>query len=67
MQLPKYIKTKLVKSAIGGAVTVRVSVKRWGIPIILFNAMRKFEGIKWYHWLIAYPKICVKAMIRGLV
>jgi len=67
MKLPKYMEIVADKSSRKPTVSFSVRIKRWGIPIILFNAMRKFEGIKWYHWLIVYPKVCVKAMIRGLV
>lgn len=67
MKLPKYMKIVDDKSSRKPTVSFSVRIKRWGIPIILFNAMRKFEGIKWYHWLIIYPEVCVKAMIRGLV
>ena len=67
MKLPKYMEIVADKSSRKPTVSFSVRIKRWGIPIILFNAMRKFEGIKWYHWLIVYPKVCVKAMIRGVV
>jgi len=62
MRLPKHINVE----EIPGKMAVRVSVKRWGIPILFFKAMRRFEGIKWYHWLIIYPRACVKAMIKGV-
>ena len=42
-----------------------IHIKKWGIPVLMFQTMREFEGLKWYHWLL-YPKICVKALRGGL-
>lgn len=60
MKLPKYMRLEFKDKKIF------VHVKKWGIPILMFNAMREFEGLKWYHWLL-YPKICFKAIRGGLV
>ena len=60
-KLPKYMKITIGKKHS----MINVTIKKWGIPIIFFKAMRKMEGIKWYHWLV-YPKICIKAIRGGL-
>jgi len=58
-KLPKYMKLEFKgKKAF-------IHIKKWGIPIMIFQGMKKFEGLKWYHWLL-YPKICIKAMRGGL-
>jgi hypothetical protein len=58
-KLPKYINLEFKERK------AFIHLKTWGIPILMFQAMVKMEGLKWYHWLL-YPKICVKAMRGGL-
>lgn len=58
-KLPKYMKLEFK-----GKKTF-IHIKKWGIPALIFQAMKKLEGLKWYHWLL-YPKICFKAMRGGL-
>ena len=58
-KLPKYMTLEFKGSK------AIVHIKKWGIPVWMFQAMLKMEGLKWYHWLL-YPKICFKAMRGGL-
>jgi len=60
-KLPKYMSLE----SKGNHLKFTLRIKKWGIPILMFKAMKKFEGLKWYHWLL-YPKICFKAMRGGL-
>lgn len=60
-KLPKYM---YIKSA-GSPLKFTLVIKKWGIPILMFQVMKEFEGLKWYHWLL-YPKICIKALRGGL-
>lgn len=58
-KLPKYIKLKM-----NGNLSYTLTIKKWGLPIIIFKAMKKNYNLKWYHWIIFYPYLCFKA-IRG--
>lgn len=64
-KLPKYMKIEPLSNGLKPSISFNVVIKRWGIPILAFNAMREFEGLRWYHWLL-FPKICIKAMRGGL-
>jgi hypothetical protein len=58
MKTPKYMKISKPRLS-DGQLIVDVRIKKWGIPIILFKAMRDMKeyGIK--RWLV-YPSVCVK-------
>ena len=58
-KIPKYMSLKFEKTMF------TISIKKWGLPLLIFGAMRKFDGLKWYHWLL-YPKICSRAFRGGL-
>ncbi|MGF7059285.1 hypothetical protein [Brassicibacter mesophilus] len=52
-KLPKYMKLKYL-----GDLKFNVRIKKWGIPIIVFKAMKNFE-LKWHQWFL-YPYFCIK-------
>ena len=60
-KLPKYMSLE----GTGNPLNFTIRIKKWGVPVWMFQAMLKMEGLKWYHWLL-YPKICFKAMRGGL-
>jgi len=63
MRLPKYIKIYPEKaSQLKQPLCFFIHIKKWGIPIIVFKALREYKA-PWYKWVV-FPSVCVK-MIRG--
>ena len=65
MKLPKYMEIVAEKPGRKPTVMYLVRIKRWGIPIIFFKAMRQIEEVRWHDWITVFPAACVKAMRRG--
>jgi hypothetical protein len=57
MKFPSYIDAKPDWKTM----TMNVKVKKWGMPILLFKALKKNFTLKWYQWLL-YPYLCFKIM-----
>jgi len=65
-KLPKYMKLgKMEYSKETKGLTLTISVKRWGWPVILFNFLHECKNLPWWKWLV-YPKICLRALICGV-
>jgi hypothetical protein len=58
-RLPAYLKLAPIPGAKGVAFSLKI--KRWGLPILIFQVMRECFDFPWYYWL-AYPYLCFKAM-----
>lgn len=43
-----------------------IVVKKWGLPILLYKAIKRRKAKKWFMWpviwLYDYPKLCIKAI-----
>ena len=69
MKCPKYITVSKMhsKDGEGGVLKnlyVTISVKKWGLPILLFKALRNAKDLPWYRWL-KYPKLCFRVLRGG--
>lgn len=58
-RLPAYLKLIPVQGAKG--IVFRLKIKRWGLPILIFQVMRERFDFPWYYWL-ACPYLCFKAL-----
>lgn len=58
MKIPKYMKAEIQSGK------MYVHIKRWGLPIILFKALRNGINTKWWVWLI-YPYLCIELMCKS--
>ncbi len=51
-----------------GKVKLTVTVKRWGVFVLLWRAIREGFDIPWYHWhraVLVYLRMCLKVMLCG--
>ncbi len=59
MKIPKYMKIEPMPNCLKPALSYTVSIKRWGIPILIFKCMKERLELPWYYWLL-YPYFCLK-------
>lgn len=62
MKIPKYIKVTPI-SGKPKSFTYCISIKKWGIPILVFKAIKNFD-VPWWAKTIVYIKTCFR-MIRS--
>lgn len=55
-KLPRYIKLKPCPGRVN-ALTYTMTIKRWGVPFLVFKVLKERFNLKWYHWLW-YPFLC---------
>ena len=60
-KLPKYIK---VRWETHNPFTARITVKSWGMPILIYQVLKKRFQIKWWQWIF-YPYFCFRVMKNG--
>lgn len=60
-KLPRYMKLKHE-----GNFNYTLIIKKWGIPFLLFKAIKKNYEFKWYHWFTLYPYVCLRIMFGGV-
>lgn len=53
VKIPKYMRLEYI-----GGLKCNLTIRKWGIPIIVFKAMNNLE-LKWYQWFL-YPCLCIK-------
>lgn len=61
-KLPRYMELKPVPNGLKPSLTYKLTIKRWGVPIIIYKCLKKCE-LKWYMWPL-YPYVCFK-VLRG--
>ena len=61
-KLPKYIKIELSNES--NKLAYKISIKKWGLPIMIFKSLKENYNFKWYQYWI-YPYLCLKLMFRG--
>lgn len=64
MRLPAYMTMRTTFDNDSGQLMAHITVKKWGMPILIFKALKDNFDTKWYTWLF-YPYLCVKIMIGG--
>lgn len=60
---PKYIKIEAVPKGCHHSLSVKITIKKWGFPIIIYQCLKENFQLKWYHWLL-YPYLCFKLLRR---
>lgn len=57
MKMPRYIKVEPVRDKLA----FKITIKRWGLPILIYKCMKERFEFPWYYWLL-YPYVCLKAL-----
>lgn len=58
-RLPKYMKTELKNNGI-----VEITIKKWGLPLLLYQTLKENYELTFLQWLIFYPYMCFKVITK---
>lgn len=65
MKLPFYLKGETIKgSGTVSEIQFKITIRKIGIPILVFKTLRSRFDLKWYQWLW-YPYLCLKMLVAG--
>lgn len=66
MKLPAYLKLEpTTNSGRKPGLHYNLTIKKWGIPILVFKVLKENYKVKWYQWLL-YPVLCIKIMLKRI-
>lgn len=60
MKLHRYVKVKHERGF-----DYTLTIKKWGIPLLFHKVLKERFVLKWYHWILFYPYLCLKVMFGG--